>query len=205
MNDLQLFDEQSMTVKEVAEVLGRDQRTVQLKVKELFPEIVVNGKTTYLNETQVTAVKMDLEKRFEVKTDLEKRLIVKQAMELLIQDVQDLQEENTGLKQKVVEMQPAADFYKSVTDSKDAIEMSKVAKVLDMGIGRTKLFAFLRNAGILRHNNEPYQTYIDRGYFRVIEQKFAIASGETRINIKTLVYQKGLDYIRKMLIQRRAV
>jgi len=97
------------------------------------------------------------------------------------------------------QQKPAVDFYKAVTDSKDAIPMSQVAKVLDMGIGRNKLFELLRDKQILRHNNEPYQSFIDRGYFRVIEQKYTTPMGETKISIKTLVYQKGLDYIRKII------
>ena len=41
--------------------------------------------------------------------------------------------------------------------------------------------------------------YIDRGYFRVIEQKYQTADGETRISVKTLAFQKGIDFIRKTL------
>jgi len=48
-------------------------------------------------------------------------------------------------------------------------------------------------------NNRPYQEFIDRGYFRVIEQKWTTPEGETKISIKTLVYQKGLDFIRRQL------
>jgi len=73
---------QLMTVKEVAAGLGIDPRSIQLKVKELFPDIVKNGVTTMLTQTQVTAVKLNLEKKFEVQTDLEKELIILQAMQL---------------------------------------------------------------------------------------------------------------------------
>ena len=94
---------------------------------------------------------------------------------------------------------PKAEFYDAVTDSKDAIPMSSVAKVLNIkGIGRNKLFEILRDKNILRGNNEPYQTMVDRGYFRVIETKYT-KNGDTHINLKTLVTQKGLDYIRKIL------
>lgn len=48
-------------------------------------------------------------------------------------------------------------------------------------------------------DNVPYQKYIDNGCFRMIEQKYQMPDGETRISIKTLVYQKGVDYIRKIL------
>ena len=96
-------------------------------------------------------------------------------------------------------MKPKEEFFDAVTDSKDAIEMKDVAKVLDMGIGRNKLFKFLRERNVLMNNNTPYQEYVDRGYFRVIEQKYNRGYGETGINIKTLVFQKGVDYIRKLL------
>jgi len=100
-------------------------------------------------------------------------------------------------------LEPKAEFFDAVAGSRDAISIGDAAKVLDMGVGQNKLFDVLRREQILKDNNVPYQEYIDRGYFRVIEQKFVV-KGETRISIKTLVSQRGLDYIRKML-QKRAV
>jgi hypothetical protein len=35
----------------------------------------------------------------------------------------------------------------------------------------------------------------------VIEQKFTDNEGETHINLKTLVYQKGVEFIRKLILQ----
>lgn len=99
----------------------------------------------------------------------------------------------------VERMKPKEEFFDAVTDSKDAIPMGDVAKVLDMGIGRNKLFEVLRNRGVLMADNRPYQKYIDSGYFRVVEQKYDKGYGETGINIKTLVFQKGIDFIRKKL------
>jgi prophage antirepressor-like protein len=93
---------------------------------------------------------------------------------------------------------PKAEFFDAVTDSKSAISIGEVAKVLDVGIGQNKLFAFLREKKILDYHNIPYQEYIDRGYFRTIEQKYDVR-GEVRISIKTLVFQKGIDYIRRLL------
>lgn len=105
-----------------------------------------------------------------------------------------------SLSIQVKEMQPKAEFFDAVTDSKDAIPMGDVAKVLDMGIGRNKLFEMLRDMEILMQNNRPYQKYIDAGYFRVVEQRYDKGCGETGINIKTLVFQRGVDYIRKRLL-----
>jgi len=96
-------------------------------------------------------------------------------------------------------MKPKAEFFDAVADSKDAIDIGSTAKVLNMGIGRNRLFELLRNEGVLMHNNQPYQSFIDRGYFRTIEQKYTKPDGSTHIYIKTLVYQRGLDYIRKIV------
>lgn len=110
-----------------------------------------------------------------------------------------LEEEKERLVLENSEMRPKAEFYDDVAGSKDAISIGEVAKVLGIkGIGRNNLFKLLRDKKILQSNNQPYQEYIDRGYFRVIEQRWTTANGDTKISIKTLVYQKGLDYIRKV-------
>ena len=112
----------------------------------------------------------------------------------------DETEKIEALKKQNQLMQPKAEFFDAVTDSKTAIPIGDVAKILDIGIGRNKLFEFLRDKNILTSDNRPYQRYIDAGYFRVIEQKYEV-NGEVRINIKTLVFQKGIDWIRKQLVK----
>lgn len=110
------------------------------------------------------------------------------------------QAEQIEAQQKLIEVQkPKAEFYDDVVDSKDAIPMDRAAKTLNMGLGRNKLFAFLRGNGVLMRNNTPYQKYVDMGWFRCIETKFNKPNGDTCINIKTVVLQKGLDGIRKLV------
>ena len=105
-------------------------------------------------------------------------------------------------KDKLIEeMKPKADFFDAVADSKTAISMNEVAKVLAIkGMGRNNLFEFLRNEKILDRNNVPYQKYVDSGWFRVIEQKYMSKYGEQIVTTKTLVYQKGVDAIRKKIM-----
>lgn len=123
--------------------------------------------------------------------------------DLLIQVATQLKEEKLKrleAEKKIELMEPKAEFYDDVAGSKDAIEMSEVAKVLAIkGFGRNNLFELLRQKKILQSNNIPYQQYVDREYFRVLEQKYTTPKGETKINIKTLVFQKGVDYIRKLV------
>lgn len=103
------------------------------------------------------------------------------------------------LNLQLVEAKPKIEFFDTVANSKTALPMDRVAKVLDMGIGRNKLFEILRDKKILDRSNIPYQTYVDRGYFRVVEQKYTKPTGETVVTTKTLVYQRGVDYIRKIV------
>lgn len=116
----------------------------------------------------------------------------------------DKAEQAERLKIENNEMKPKAEFFDAVADSRDAILLAEAAKVLDLGIGRNKLFEFLRKEKILQRDNQPYQKYVDLGYFRVIEQKYTVGD-EVRINIKTLVYQKGLDFIRKKYSERNYI
>ena len=110
------------------------------------------------------------------------------------------QAEQIEQQQKLLEVQkPKVEFFDSVADSKTAIPMNDVSKVLAVkGYGRNNLFEFLRQKKVLMNNNRPYQKYVDAGYFRVIEQHFQ-KNGEECISFKTLVYQKGVDYIRRIL------
>lgn len=88
------------------------------------------------------------------------------------------QQEKIEEQQKLIEVQkPKAEFYDDVVDSKDAIDMQAVAKVINMGMGRNKLFEFLRNNKVLMQNNQPYQSYVDMGWFRIIESKYTKPNG----------------------------
>lgn len=108
-------------------------------------------------------------------------------------------DKNEKLELENKEMKPKADFFDAVADSKTAISMNEVAKVLNIkGYGRNNLFEFLRENGILDRFNVPYQRYVDNGWFRVIEQHYQ-KNGEPVVSTKTLVYQKGVDGIRKMI------
>ena len=111
-----------------------------------------------------------------------------------------LQQKNQEQQLLLEEQQPKVEFYDDVAGSKDAVAMKEVAKVLGIkGLGRNKLFKFLRDKKILDRNNMPYQEYVDRGYFRVIEQRYNTNNGDIKITFTTLVYNKGIEYIRKLL------
>lgn len=106
-------------------------------------------------------------------------------------------------EKEIKQLQPKADFYDTVTGaSEDIIDISDTAKALNMGIGRNKLFEFLSKHKILMNKNRPYQQYVDRGWFRVIESSYEV-NDMTHITLKTMVHQKGLVCIRELLLREK--
>jgi Rha family phage regulatory protein len=108
-----------------------------------------------------------------------------------------------ALRAALAQAQPAVEFMEQVASSKDAMPVGEAAKLL--GVGPNTLFAFLRDQKIFmngqggQHRNMPYQQHLDAGRFRVVEQPFNTPDGKTHINVKPLVTQRGLEYIRKAL------
>jgi phage antirepressor YoqD-like protein len=142
---------------------------------------------------------MDKEIEALVQVEVERRLsdpvYLREANQRLIEKVQRLEREAETLV-------PIKAFYDAVTESDDWMEMAAAVKILAInGWGRNKVFDLLRDKGVLRYNREPYQEFVDRGYFKTVEKEFTTPYGETAIYRKTVVSQRGLDYIRKLIIE----
>ena len=207
----EIAERKLMTGKELAEVLGVSKDTINATVERLDVDGVLrrvdiarNTQGGYLfSEYQATVIKQEIQKHHNlanrqidnVSTAAEEDQMIAQALTILQRRIQDANKEIERLK-------PAAEFAYQICSSKDAIDIGNCAKVLNRSIGRNNLFEFLRNKKILQSDNIPYQKYIDSGYFRVIETKYTIPSGETKISLKTLVLQKGVAYINKILKER---
>ena len=121
---------------------------------------------------------------------------------LLIAD-KTIKEQKTlisNLEYKIEKDKSKVEFYDDVVDSTTTFEISKVAKMLNfIQVGRNNLFEILREQGILQRDNTPYQSYVDRGWFRLIETKYTKPNGDVQLNYKTVVYQKGIEHIAKLL------
>ena len=163
----------------------------QLKVaNEILPQIRQSG--MYMTENIWNTLIKDPQKIGEILIEYGK----------VRKENEKLQLENKQ-KQEVIEYQkPKVDYYDKVTDSKKAIGMGEVAKLLKFKnfngkpIGRNILFNILRDNNVLDKYNQPYQKYINQGYFEV-RQTFNSFTGEPFYT--TLVTSKGIDYILKLL------
>jgi phage antirepressor YoqD-like protein len=201
MNDMRPGD--MITVQEAAAALGVSPEAVKKHIRELYPELLRNGLTTYLTEAQITAVKRKMLPTTEVAgmiTDLE-------AAEMLLKSAghfkarfEEERARRVEAEVKLAEAAPKVEFFDQVADSKDAISLRDTASTLNIpGWGRNKVFALLREKGVIDGRNIPYREYQDRGLFRVIEQTWTDKEGETHISLKTLVYQKGIAYINALI------
>ena len=108
--------------------------------------------------------------------------------------------------QHLIEVQHKGDFYDTVAQTDGWIEMAEVAKLLNFsGYGRNNIYKYLRKAGVMRNrpdtdiHNQPYQEYVNRGYFKLVEQNYVDGLGKMRISNKPVVSQKGLEFIGKLL------
>jgi anti-repressor protein len=81
--------------------------------------------------------------------------------------------------------------------------MSKAAKLV--GMGRNKLFAFLKSEGILKHHNETEEIYCDEGYFKMEQvDKYMKRHGFYRTFPLLLVSRAGIIFIKELIERRRA-
>ncbi|TGB04710.1 BRO family protein [Halobacillus salinus] len=101
-----------------------------------------------------------------------------------------------NLQEEAERNQPKVEAHDRFISAENHQSIAIVARAL--GIGRNKLFMYLKQKKILMSNNTPYQTYLDRGYF-VVKEK-SIQMGDKVMNKpQTYVTPKGVDYLDKLL------
>lgn len=211
MNELITQNEKMMTTKELADVLGVEVTAVKRAVQKLgavLHSVKKNNQGGYMfTEEQATLIKQEIQKHHNlatrqidtVTTEEEENQTIINALAILKRRADEYKQRAEIAESKVTELTPKAEFYDAVTSSSDCIEMKEVAKLLNIkDMGRNKLFEILRNKNILDRNNQPYQKYVDAGLFRIVESKYSV-NGDVRINLKTVVFQKGIDFIKKII------
>lgn len=120
-------------------------------------------------------------------------------------------EENERLKVEVQTLAPKAEKYDEFQNSNGYEYIGDVAKVLNIpGMGRTKLFEFLREQRVLvkdwEDRNIPTQRYMKSGYFYVVFREVTvynrcIKEARTKKTATTFVTPKGIEFIRDLLLK----
>ncbi|TAH55185.1 MAG: hypothetical protein EWM51_03630 [Treponema sp.] len=205
----------TMTVREVADVLGVSVRTIQRHADSLRSNCdnvaaVEHGKTTFLTEAEVTIIKKriensgrsDLPSVADVRnttTDLEMMLLDQKVSSWKTQRIQDLMRQNEQLRGENVLLSDDARVARTIAIAEGLKTITEVAKIA--GIGPRKFFEMLADRKILyrlRGDWVPFQDYIDQGYFTVKERTFDGTTG-THLATQTYVTGKGEVWLAKRM------
>jgi len=130
--------------------------------------------------------------RMEEEIRKQSSLLPKTYKEALIQLVEQV-EQNELLLEEKKRNEPLVQFAEQVTKSVNDIDMGQFAKIIkdeNINIGRNRLFEWLRNQKVLMANNTPYQKYIDKKWFNVIETLIPTPYGD-KCFPKTLITGLG--------------
>ncbi len=212
-----LTEQTLMTVNELAKTLDVNEKTVARAVKKLetvLSPVAKNSQGGYLlNEKQATLIKKEIQSHHNlasrqidnVTTELEEMEVVAKAMSILKRKHDEYKQRAELAETKLIEQQPKVEFANTVMESETTFDMGKVAKIINAkGYGRNNLIAFLRYKKVLQSNGTPYQKFVDRGYFKVVESKYLV-HGKPMVGYKTVVFQKGVDYISKLLSDNKKI
>lgn len=211
MNEVSLFEndsaaEKTMTVKEVARILGVTERTIQRHLKAIRENLdnvveVKNGVQTSITEAEVTLIKKKIETsgRSDIiapsalpKTNLEKQLLIRQAMQLQNEMIAELEAENEQLKIENAKAKPKAAYYDTLIERGNSTNLRNTAK--ELGIPEKQFIKQLQLDKFLYRDKRnqlcPYAEYVQKGYFEMKEWQHGEKSG-----IQTLITVKGKHYL----------
>lgn len=98
---------------------------------------------------------------------------------------------------------PKVEFADRLTNTEKLFDLGRAAKVLQLPFGRNILFRKLKDEKILMKNNEPYQNYIDQGYF--VHKFLGVINGVSKRtglpfsveNFQSFVTGKGMFWLSK--------
>lgn len=148
--------------------------------------------------------------KLKAKDVLAKAFIKKDTYEVMVEEYNQMSDYDKAIvffttlkekdeKDKILKIQePKVVAYDQLMNGKNNIDMLNFSKALNIkGLGRNKLFKYLRNKEILmtaeNRKNCPYEKY--KQYFDSIE----MVDDKGHIGSKTLIKPDGQDYILKLL------
>ena len=106
-------------------------------------------------------------------------------------------EAKLALEHKIVEKDKVIIAIADLNIKAGDVSVGDFAKNLAIdGLGRNNMYVWLKGRGFLQLNNEPYQQYVQRGYFKrkPYDEEYA---GE--VKYKTVLTPKGTVWLTKML------
>ncbi|MCY9802711.1 phage regulatory protein/antirepressor Ant [Vibrio scophthalmi] len=221
-------DKLTMSSREIAELTGKQHSHVMRDIRNqesaycevygveskfgLYSYVARNSKTISeykLTKSQALFVvsgydsvrRARVQKRME---DLEQELTCRTPVNLsrmdILQLAMDAERKSIEQQNKIVRDAPKVEFANTVAIAPDAIDVGKAAKIL--GVGRNRMFEFLRRIAWVTRTNEPYQRIIELGYMDVKVSEFDVPEYGLKRNVKALVTGKGLLKLQALVKER---
>jgi len=135
---------------------------------------------------------------------LEEMISNPDSMIKLLETLKKEREEKENAQKKIAELQPYVEVGKALETSENSILIGEWIKSISrknrVVIGRTRAFRWMRENGYLMKNNEPYQKYIDNGYFELL-RRVVTRGNKTRSVITTMITPKGQIKITPKIIK----
>jgi prophage antirepressor-like protein len=123
--------------------------------------------------------------------------LIYKAMQMMDKKIHRLEEEKEKLQNENAEMKPIVSLVDKFVNTNNCYDIGTYAKILESKeLGRTRLFAWLKDKKILMSNNVPYQVYTK--YFKVIP---VVNQRTGRTDYKTLLKPVGITYIYNKLLK----
>ena len=113
-----------------------------------------------------------------------------------------LKEEKLVLEAKIESDKDKVEWAETCELSNDVVSFGDFAKILQKGdriqIGRNRLFKLARDEKILDERNMPYQAYLDRGWFVVVQYPVYI-DGEVVLKFTPYITPQGQKGLAKIV------
>jgi phage antirepressor YoqD-like protein len=162
-NEVSLFGEKRMTVKEVAEAFGVTPEAIKKHVRGLFPEAMKNGIPTYLNEQQVTDIKRTMIPTTQVvaaTTDFEMIEKAKDVMQWLNQKYEEEKQKRIDAENKLEISAPKAIIHDALLKTTGEMSITDASKHFGLN-PKSQVFPYLREHGYLTRKDLPTQYAIE--------------------------------------------
>jgi phage antirepressor YoqD-like protein len=179
--------EKTMTVREVADILGVTDEAVKWHIRKLYPDLMRNGITTLLNQEQITEIKQNMiptSRLVGTITDME-------AAEMLLRSAEHFKtrfEQERSLREAAEKRlsiaEPKAEYHDRLVDARLTTNFRDTAK--EIGVPEHQFIETLIRKGYIyrdAHGNlKPYHNRMD--YFVVKDWENGGKAGtQTRITV----------------------
>ena len=167
---------------------GKQEKCYELTFEQALQILMSESKSVRKKCVEVLKAQQQLIESFKVPKTLGEALILAGNLALELEEKSNL----------LLEQAPKVEFYNQVADGLGTFDLREVSAMLKLSYGRNTLFRKLRDLEVLQEDNLPYRSYIDRGYFHVVETKWNNPkTEEVNLTKQTRITQKGLDWLVK--------